>query len=424
MEIYSVPCLNDAKTEYTHKLVKHLRKYFLKFFYKIYNDTFEHALNYHEDDRVLVLFQDKLREIVSWDKMIKSEFADDVRTESMCEWLEDLVTAVFVLNTKILATIRLSNPPKKINMEIPNFHDFVHECLANCARELWKFAYLFEKSKNTSTYQENYNKCEKIITDSIYDTIRESLPMKETLEEYLLEVTAQQKSFENFDDIENITELLNKYETENDETGDGEKDEKMCSFDGTNENETLDEDNQEYIENTIENIIENALENTTTHEARESQEGQEGQEGQDGQDTREDNNVSGYSGDEEDDGIGTKMAEDKDTMIVSGTLGTFGEAFKKEDEIRKSENSVELSCAAPEIHQANEGRTFSQNQTIQTIQTPQVSQNPLKTQENDIKVLEISSQRSQPKFTDILGTISDEIPEPSKNETEGEYTMF
>ena len=185
MEIYSVPCLVDAKGEYTKKLIRHLKKTYMASILKIYDESKENCLNYHEDEKILITFQEMLSEIVDWDDNKKTEFMDDIISSSKCDWLEDLVTAVFILHTKILATIRSENPPKKVNINIPEIKDFLHQCFIEIAREIWKHAYLFQETSDSCVYQQNYNKCEELICNSIGETIRDMLPVKEMLRDHL-----------------------------------------------------------------------------------------------------------------------------------------------------------------------------------------------------------------------------------------------
>lgn len=238
MEIYSVPCLVDAKGEYTKKLVRHLKKTYMASILKIYDESKENCLNYHEDDKILITFQEMLSEIVDWDDNKKTEFMDDIISSSKCDWLEDLVTAVFILHTKILATIRSENPPKKVNINIPEIKDFLHQCFIEIAREIWKHAYLFQETSDSCLYQQNYNKCEELICNSIGETIRDMLPVKEMLRDHL-------NTFDN--------EFLME-DDENDNTIDDTIDN---TIDDMMDNE-ISINKEEPIENTFENIKKNA----------------------------------------------------------------------------------------------------------------------------------------------------------------------
>ena len=118
MELYSVPSLVDAKNDYTRKLTRILKKAFMVRILKLYEDVRENCLNFHEEEKVLIIFQERLSDIASWNNEQKNELSDEIISVSSCDWIDDLITAVFVLHTKILGTIRSKNPPKKINIEL------------------------------------------------------------------------------------------------------------------------------------------------------------------------------------------------------------------------------------------------------------------------------------------------------------------
>lgn len=185
MEIYSTPCLVDAKSDYTQKLVRLLKKAFMQRVVKMLQETKDDCMNYCEDEEVLLAFQEKLANIVDWSTEAKKSFTDEIVASTHCEWLDDLIKAVFILHTKILATVRSKNPPNKVNISVPEIHIFLHQCFVDVARELWKHIYLFRKTAQTCEYQQNYNKCEELIAVSISDTIRDLLPIKEMLREHL-----------------------------------------------------------------------------------------------------------------------------------------------------------------------------------------------------------------------------------------------
>ena len=60
--------------------------------------------------------------IVKWGE----EYEDIIET-SKCDWLDDLLTAVFVSHTKILTSINTNKNKNKINLQIPKVDFFVHQ---------------------------------------------------------------------------------------------------------------------------------------------------------------------------------------------------------------------------------------------------------------------------------------------------------
>ena len=103
-------------------------------------------------------------------------------TDSQCDWLDDLITAVFISHTKILAS--LGNNSKKVNLTIPKITNFIHKCYINSAREMWKNPYLYDENVSSSEYQKNIKIIEDLIEESIEQTIRKALPVKEILRDH------------------------------------------------------------------------------------------------------------------------------------------------------------------------------------------------------------------------------------------------
>ena len=56
-------------------------------------------------EKHLVIFQNNLSKISKWNKFkIESEY-ECVTTNTKCDWIDDLLTAVFITHTKILTTV-------------------------------------------------------------------------------------------------------------------------------------------------------------------------------------------------------------------------------------------------------------------------------------------------------------------------------
>jgi len=104
---------------------------------------------------------------------------------SKCDWIEDLITAVFISHTKILTSIGPSNTFNKINVTIPKTTSFIHKAYVNLARELWKNPYLFNENVPGHEYQRNSKEIENIIKQCVEGTVRQLLPIKEILREHL-----------------------------------------------------------------------------------------------------------------------------------------------------------------------------------------------------------------------------------------------
>ena len=181
MDEGNLAILVDAKTEYTKQLVNIISPNIFKGIKSIYNNAKNNSLN----NDTLVQFQNDLSQIPKWNQEVINEHYNSLVHISNCDWLEDLLTAVFVSHTRILTSINFSKNKNKINLKIPKVDHFIHLCYIEVARIFWKNPYLFDDTISKFEYQRNRRDGETIIDNTINETIRKQLPVKHILKEYL-----------------------------------------------------------------------------------------------------------------------------------------------------------------------------------------------------------------------------------------------
>jgi hypothetical protein len=177
--------LTEAKAEYTKQLINILRSNIYQGIKSIYNDAKEICSQRNALDDVLIVFQELLSRIPKWSQEIIDKEFKRVEDNSSCDWLEDLITAVFISHTKVLTLVNQGRQNRKINIKIPKPSHFMHLCYIECAREIWRDPYLFSDRLQPSQYQKNMRDSESIISNAISETIRNQLPVKNILKEYL-----------------------------------------------------------------------------------------------------------------------------------------------------------------------------------------------------------------------------------------------
>ena len=180
----NITVLVDAKIEYTKQLTNILVPFIFQGVKSIYKSTVS-LCNMNQDGKILMRFQEQLSQIPKWNQEIIDEEYHRIIEDSKCDWLDDLVTAVFLSHTKILTAIKSGNKQNKINLKIPKIDHFIHKCYIESAREFWKNPYIFSDQVTHSEYQRNINDGHKIIGSCIEETIRKLLPVKNILREYL-----------------------------------------------------------------------------------------------------------------------------------------------------------------------------------------------------------------------------------------------
>jgi hypothetical protein len=209
MDEGNIPILVDAKTEYTKQLINIISPVIYKGIKVIYNESKNKCLENDDLKSCLSNFQKDLSDIPKWNQITITEKYNNVIEYSKCDWLDDLLTAVFVSHTKILSSINTNKNKNKINLQIPKVDYFIHHCYIEVAREFWKNPYLFDDNVNNFEYQRNRRDASQIIENIVGETIRKQLPVKNILKEYL----GSEYSEDNVDNIEssnNITDNLRK----------------------------------------------------------------------------------------------------------------------------------------------------------------------------------------------------------------------
>jgi hypothetical protein len=185
MDKFNIAVLVDAKQEYTHQLIQLLYPQIYVGIKSIYDVAKEYC-NQSNDNNILKKFQQLLSNVPKWNTdRIDDEFKR-IQKNTECDWIEDLITAVFVSHTKVLTAIQLKNNNKKtIQLNVPQGPFFVHKCYTEVARAFWKRPYLFNHQLSNIDLQRNLADAEQVIKDAIHETVRRMLPVRHILKEYL-----------------------------------------------------------------------------------------------------------------------------------------------------------------------------------------------------------------------------------------------
>jgi hypothetical protein len=113
--------------------------------------------------------------------------------KSGCNYLEDLITCVHIIQMKVLTSVRVGNRQKQIDISIPKLEHFIHKVYINVARKTYMNVYLFEKNVNPLQIQKNNRELELIVQECILITIRDSIPTEAIIRAYLDESVEQEE---------------------------------------------------------------------------------------------------------------------------------------------------------------------------------------------------------------------------------------
>ena len=188
MEDAKLAILTDAKQEYSHHLSNVLKTPLYKGIKSLYEEASKTCQTESRPEEVLSEFQNLLSQVRLWSQeMIDREY-ERISQDSQCDFIKELVTAVFMSHTQILQFIRSSPSEKKqTKLDIPKPEHFIHKCYINSAREFWKDPIWYYENDTISPNElkKNIREAESIIYNCINDTIRQLLPFRHILKTYL-----------------------------------------------------------------------------------------------------------------------------------------------------------------------------------------------------------------------------------------------
>ena len=115
---------SDARAEYTKQLCVFLVPAYFQFFINLLEKSKQAMIT--TPKRSLWQFQNYLNEIHDWNMEKVNNEIHTIYTNCGCDYLDDLLTAVFIAYTKVLTAIRLSSNKKKIEIVV-----FFRLCVIN-----------------------------------------------------------------------------------------------------------------------------------------------------------------------------------------------------------------------------------------------------------------------------------------------------
>lgn len=185
MEDYNLAVLVDAKTEYTNQLTNLCKNRMYFCIKELFSNSKKECEVLGKSDETLSLFQKKLAEIPMWSSEVLQQEYEQLVLNSKCDWLHELLTAVFMSHSRILSSIHSTNQKSPISLDVPSFQSFLHTCYIDIARCFWKSPYLFDDTVTSYDFQRNRRDCELMIEKTIGESIRKQLPVKHILKNYL-----------------------------------------------------------------------------------------------------------------------------------------------------------------------------------------------------------------------------------------------
>lgn len=174
---------SDARTEYTKQLSVYLVPSYFQFYITLLEKAKQMMVN--EPKRSLWQFQNLLNEIHDWNMEKVHQEIYTIQQNANCDYLEDLLTAVFIAHTKVLTAIRLSSNQKKVEINVPKVDHFLFKALCETSKLLWSSTYLFRDGISGMEKQQNYRNIEGILQEGMIQAIRSMVPVKNILRDVI-----------------------------------------------------------------------------------------------------------------------------------------------------------------------------------------------------------------------------------------------
>ena len=185
MDDFVLTNLYESRNEWCCRLLNIFTPLVVEGIQSIFTESWKLCNENGEINKYLMTFQNLLCRIPKWNAVIIEEERQRIIQRSGCNYLEDLITCVHIIQLKVLTSIRVGNKQKKIDITIPKIDIFIHKIYIAAARKIYSNVYLFEKNISPLEIQKNNRELERIIQESILKTIQESIPTSEIIRAYL-----------------------------------------------------------------------------------------------------------------------------------------------------------------------------------------------------------------------------------------------
>lgn len=126
-------------------------------------------------DGKLATFQKELREVPNWPLLKVQSVLTNIQLS--CDFLPQLISAMFLGHIKVLASIKISKAPN-VKVKVPKQEKFVHALFIESARRFYENPHVFRKGDHGAKTT--------MVMEAIDATIRKFLPLRDILSAYLV----------------------------------------------------------------------------------------------------------------------------------------------------------------------------------------------------------------------------------------------
>lgn len=193
MDDFVLSNLQESRNEWCSRLVSIFTPLVIEGMRSIFNESWKLCIDNDEVGKYLMTFQNLISRVPKWNANIIEEERKRIIERSGCNYLDDLITCVHIIQLKVLTCVRVGNKQKKIDITTPNLDSFIHKVYINVARKCYTNVYLFEKNISPLLVQRNGRELEMIVQECILNTIRDSIPTEAIIRAYMDEAVEQEE---------------------------------------------------------------------------------------------------------------------------------------------------------------------------------------------------------------------------------------
>jgi hypothetical protein len=178
----SISLYSEARQEYLKQLSTWLCGPLVEYFRKEYS-----TINARVGKKAMGEFQTFCSTVPLWNQDVIDTNIGVLLDNCRCDYIEELMTAVFIAHTKMLTSIRVNSRMKKLQITLPKLDHFLHRVFTECARAFWKAPFLFSEENSPIERQKNILQAESMCVEALSAAVRGLLPIKNILRDYLEE---------------------------------------------------------------------------------------------------------------------------------------------------------------------------------------------------------------------------------------------
>ncbi len=174
----------EIREEYTNHLIDIMFPFVFEGIESLYTEAFDYSVKKNMKDKLLIIFQQFLKNVENWSSTLVQKAVDRIKTNSnSLDYFDNLVKAVIKSNIILLSLGGTNISPD--DYEKVDVNQFVHRCYIECAKEAYNYTFLFYRDISNIEIKRNQLIIDDKFKNSIKYAIRKMTPIKKVLTDFL-----------------------------------------------------------------------------------------------------------------------------------------------------------------------------------------------------------------------------------------------